>query len=341
MSEETSINDPQSDLFGPGGDEARLVEKVRHFQVRRSEYPYASSLLPYVEMDKETIEAAIDDVRQIPELRSRLARSVRQCMGWTEVEYVATAVMEAHIDILEVPPALSSRLVSIGFHPDRFYKLYPEIYQDHYTLAFWVGDHRTARTRFLRQEFDRRVGLAIELVRESRIQAYIEAEYYTSKDVRRYLPFVPMPATAFANFPLTGRQFDLRSVSDSDASREASWLPADSAKAVDIHIKLPHRALLPAEQLTDGDKVLRERLVDLGFYEIISERGNSIYTAQFLKGRTGRRVFRDLESFFSQHVGISALTLETCTLFWRQAIGAAGALTYSPVPPIFVDRKPE
>lgn len=69
-------------------------------------------------------------------------------------------------------------------------------------------------------------------------------------------------------------------------------------KLADVHVKIPTEVRIQdyPEAIAQPVIRLRERLLEIGFYEIISESGNAIYAGQFVGSKDATEVFRSLDA---------------------------------------------
>ena len=104
-----------------------------------------------------------------------------------------------------------------------------------------------------------------------------------------------------------------------------------TAKNADIHIKVFQNIKLSDEA---GYLSARQIFLTCGFYEIVGESGNSIFTCQFLDTALAKRIFDEISLVISKHPLLFQVTLEPCIQFWRKQLSFENDSLFSPVPGI-------
>jgi hypothetical protein len=112
--------------------------------------------------------------------------------------------------------------------------------------------------------------------------------------------------------------------------------PADAKRAADIHVKIPSHLSRPEEYAAVGSAVtdsIKGRLLDCGFYEILSEAGNYMYSAHFSDHKESRLAFEQLDQFARASGVIVGVAWETCVRVWRKHHVVGQKKLYAEVPP--------
>jgi hypothetical protein len=259
-------------------------------------------------LSARAIEAAIRLAHRFPEKRGLIT----DALGAPRKQAARYHVLESHIDAASVPAELADRLVSIGFEPDDFVQFLPARFSRHFTLKFVVDKAEVSRRSRLRREIDRRTKRAIALIsRWPGVEAYVEVETYSSQTQKRFTFAVPS-ASDLAAFPLPKNALRSRIATD------------DVHKEADIHIKTPLPERGAGYELANAPQMqaLRERLLEAGFYEVITPAANKIYTAQFESRARALQIFETLVGYFAKSPGAVEICFEPCVKMWRSQCGA-------------------
>ena len=119
---------------------------------------------------------------------------------------------------------------------------------------------------------------------------------------------------------------------DSEAVKQGMAL--HTHKLIDIHVKVPSEARGPKFAGADSCRMkrLRQLFVSAGFYEILSQAGNHIYTTQLLDARAGKQIFLKLRDWANVHGGIVGIKMESCNYFFRTPRQFGGEARLAPIP---------
>jgi hypothetical protein len=71
-----------------------------------------------------------------------------------------------------------------------------------------------------------------------------------------------------------------------------------------------------------------------GFYEIVSQAGNFIYSAHFISLDESNQTYWRLVEFAKSYGGITGIAREICTGIWRTAYDENGVTRLAQVPPL-------
>ncbi|MEP7366852.1 MAG: hypothetical protein ABI972_26645 [Acidobacteriota bacterium] len=300
-----------------------FVGRLRHYELPPALLPFARNRQPFADLNDAAIECALRNTVALDHKVGRLSDAIRIILGLPSiVDSTTIATVEAHVDVTAAPLEIAHALVALGFEPDDFVKLEPECYKRHFTLKLHVSSVDGPVLRRLISAVHRASGEAASILqKDATVDAFIEEEVYTPKYKRSYGPR-PFDVAHEAQFPGNLRGFRVQLVPRSHGESDALGMPLTMRKAADIHVKLFGEAAPLARQLQEA-----------GFYEIVSEAGNRIYTGQYMTVREARRVYDTLDAFLRNSGGATSLILEVCTAFWRR-LSADGVL--APVSPVLV-----
>ena len=125
------------------------------------------------------------------------------------------------------------------------------------------------------------------------IFGYVEMEAYTSANV--YSPKC-VESDRFGELNDIDQvlsKLNLRPipVANGKLTNGAKELDAETTKSADLHLKITRKLKLAD---SEGFYSARALLLRHGFYEIIGESGNSIFTCQFLHANLAKRAFKNL-----------------------------------------------
>lgn len=311
-------------------------DRVRSLKATELRLPLSRTERPFEFLSDALIGLSAHLLSEFPEKRGRLSEAISLASGLPIVRPKAFTVLESHIDVNSVDDFTFEALIQLGFEPDDFFRLHPECYLRHFTLQFFVDRPNSRRLAVLRDELKCRTSAALRLLRErSNCYGYVETEVYISNAICSGRAGTVSEhcleafASAFDRFRLERRE-----ISNSDLPDEPR-LPAETVKAADLHIKFKR-----PDSCTDlkSTKALGELLADRGLYEIVSEAGNSIYTAQFLTASYAKRLFEDLKLIVIASNAPVTVCWEPCIGFVRfgRQPAEGGATALPPIPPVLV-----
>lgn len=310
--------------------------KVRTMRATELKLPLSPVECPFEQLPDSAIVHTAKLLADFPEKRGRLSEAIAIANARLLIQPTMYTVLESHIDVSSVNAETAVALIELGFEPDDFYRLHPACYLRHFTLKFLVSEPNAGRRAVLRNELDNRTSTALRLL-SGRPDSfgYIETEVYTDAAICAPRPgalslnFLEAMRTAFSRVRLERRE-----ISNNDFSGQ-KVLPTQTVKAADLHIKFRS-----PEIHTDSPhaKSLGALLVENGLYEIISEAGNSIYTAQFLAPQYAKGLFEDLRLIVAASNAPVSVCWEPCVSFVRFGTRflASGERTLPPVPPILL-----
>jgi len=292
--------------------------QMKHFETLRLAtlpshlLPMLPERRPFKDLPTDAICEFLDFARQFPESIGRLSSTLKAHTGLTVVCPSEYTILEAHIDLEDADSALEGWLIGLGFEPDHFLTLNPEIYRKCYTMKFEI-DHLVvglnARKKEIQNEMLKRLKLACDHIdSKTKFRAYAEAEVYTDRMKSRFLPFRNFDKAGLSESPLL--DIDLVAASGSDH------------KVLDLHVKVPtaRKGEAFSHVSWEAQSILVDHLLGVGFYEITSYAGNRILTLQFAKAKGVRSVFHSLTAWAAKFGGISSMNLETCMLFWQRSM---------------------
>ena len=250
-----------------------------------------------------------------------VSKFIRQVAGIRETDPGDFILLETHLNVTAMPEDLRSQLLCLGFEPDNFHTLEPACYSHNFTLAF--APPKSARERFyylqgLVAERGRAVAQMVQ--GNPDVDGFFEAEAYPSHWIKKYEVFRVPLAHEIDEFPL--KPGDLLAKQLPNTAREANEIQLDinTRKVADIHLKVPTEAKedrYPGAS-SSGLLQMRNHLLQCGFYEIISESGNAIYTAQFLDSRLAVEIFQEIAEYAARVNCFLDIVCEPCTAFWRK-----------------------
>lgn len=285
-----------------------------------SRLPLRVSRYPFEGCSRETVERIVVGALTFPEKEGDLSALVLESLGLERKKPKEYFLVEAHFNITDLDSDLFNRLVSLGFEPDNFFKLQPKCYKHNLTLAFSVSRKQRGRFDYLRGIVAARSQSAAELVQNaSGVSGFFESEVYPSSWIKKY-QFKPSADHLLAAFPFSAGSFKVMDVPRTAEEVHAGGLQLESRKLADVHVKIPTEVRIEDyPEATHASVIsLRKRLLDIGFYEIVSESGNAIYTGQFMDSKEAIEVFRSLDAYATTYGGFLDLVCEPCTAFWRK-----------------------
>jgi hypothetical protein len=323
-----------------------LTRKLIDYQLPANRLPLCDRRRPFADLSPEMVSEIVRRAVSCAELRGRLTDSVREVAGMTTAATIGDFVIfEAHIDLTDVDERLGVGLLRLGFEPDDFAKMAPPEYRHHYTLQY-VIPLPSDRLRFFQSQVADAGTQAARLIQQHGCATgYVETETYRSKYMTRF-PFREFPAHGDVSAPVES-SYQLRTVPTSQEEAIDSGLPLDVRRAADIHVKIPgdfaeyngvpvsERVEAADESCPAGRARLRETLTAHGFYEIVSEAGNYLYSAHFADIGEANSAYWQLVAFARKLGGITGVVREACTGVWRKTVtSSAGTEVLARVPPL-------
>lgn len=315
-------------------------DQFRAYEVSRERLPLARSNRLYSRLSDETLLSFGEHLAQFPEKKGRITDAWRTCFDQCVKPLDQYVIREAHLDITDVSETLENQLVSLGFEIDDFFKLLPACYTRHFTLAYQYDATDRGRVRQIKRTFDDRTEAARVLVENDALTfGYLEVETYSSSSVRKFAPHTHVSCAKISGLTQFLETCALKPIQVSNSSSTdviASELQSSVVKRADVHVKVKGNV----ESATGAQKAylaeVAHAFVTAGFYEIISEAGNSIYTVQFTDAVKAKRLFRDIQSHIDDMPLIAQVCYEPCTFFWRKSAVLGTTKVLSPIPPICV-----
>src|SRR6266542_171542 len=297
--------------------------------------------VPFADMPDDLLWQVANRALRTPERRGRLTSAVRHLAGQRTETPLKYVVVESHIDLTMVDSLLTRALVDLGYEPDNFAKMSPAKYRFHFTLQYTCGSG--TRARVLYGDVARSAQEAAQVLQNHPVAVgYVETEIYRSEYS------IALPPTRFSQsrsepFPFTNNTFQSDPAPDPDRDLDGGAVEPsiDGRRAADIHVKIPGNFpewTRPRDSV-DPDayhpaRELKESLEGSGFYEILSDAGNFIYSAHFAALPEANQVFRALVAFAHRSGGIVGVAREICTGLWRTTRERDGSISASEVPPL-------
>jgi hypothetical protein len=322
-----------------------LARRMLDYRLPDDRLPLCSDRYPFRDLSLDVIDVVVRRALLTPELRGRLSASVRDVAGLATPVVDDYVVFEAHIDLTELDRDLNLALVNAGFEPDDFAKMEPAEYRHHFTLQYTVPMPSPRLSSFQRRVVDAGQAAATRIAAHAAATGYVELETYRSKYACRFPHREPQPS-AEMHAPLSAR-FEIRDVPTDSRGSADTGLPLDVRRAADIHVKVPGRfpkydGTPPAERLREvsddhpvGRRRIKAALEAEGFYEIISQAGNYLYSAHFADLAEANAAYWDLVAFARECGGITSVAREVCTDVWRKRTQSpTGAEMFARVPPL-------
>jgi hypothetical protein len=278
-----------------------------------------------------------------PERRGRFTDAVREVLGTPSPKVGSYVVIESHIDLTYLDEDLALALVEAGFEPDDFALMEPAEYTHHFTQQFVCATRdRVAALHDVLLESN---SAAVRLIDTHPVTSgYLETEVYRSEYSAKFAP-AELSMTAVKQFPSDQLRFEVRAVPRS-AAEEFNGVPLHARRAADIHVKLPggfppdawrSRAKLIEQRRATrppAEDLLVARLAEAGFYEIISQAGNFLFSAHFADMTEANQAFHTLARFAGRSGGITGMVREGCSSLWRKGTMSNGEETFAAVPPL-------
>lgn len=321
-----------------GLDLQEVVSRLRSVELAHGESVLASKRKPFEEMADEAIISAFFGCLAQPHKRGGLSKLIRREFKLPADNTDNFTIVEAHLNVTAVDLTLHNALVILGFEPDDFHQLSPIEYSRNFSLEYRIpGSSELNHHDFLPHVTDTaRAGLGLVQENES-LEAFVEVEHYGSSYVTKFEVPEPRPGIV-EGFPLAPGLLKAVTVPCTVREAASSGVAFDVEKIADVHVKMGTESR--AKELpyvTAPDYLLvRKMLVAAGFYEIISESGNAIYTAQLTDGNLAMSLYRKLRSFGERFGGFLDICTESCTGMWRTERIKNGELTRAAVSPVLV-----
>ncbi len=296
---------------------------------------------PFAHVPPELVATVAERAVAQPSRRGRYSDAVRAALGLTHVKPVGPVTVEAHIDLTFVDHDLGCGLLRLGFEPDDFSKMQPAKYRHHFTLEF-SGERCGVVSGDVYRTVQEAAKEAASLIEAHPVaHGYVETEIYLDK-YNATFPLTKFNARERIDFPFDRASFEVLHVPETEDQRRTSCLDLDTKRAADLHVKIlgdfpAWRGGERGERI--GDRIhpceeLRSALEAAGFYEIISEAGNYIYSAHFFSLSEANHVYRTLMGYVRHVGGVRAIAREICTSIWRTTYHDGESLRLAEVPPI-------
>lgn len=288
---------------------------------------------PFEAYDDRSLEVYDRNFHNYPNRRGILADYYRDIFELTNVAATKFVRFEAHLNITHSTQTLSNHLLELGFEPDDFEELYPELYTRNFTFAFDVPRESDNRSE-LKKKFIQCCKAACNyLEEEDGMTGFLEAEIIPSSNFYRFPLEGERCITALPEpFPPDTLIRSYFAETDGDAQGE----PIGTAKKSDIHVKFLGRT--KSTDRVQGRISTREQFVsfleEAGFYRIVSVSGNTIYTAQFIEGGVGEDIYKRLRAFILKTGFADSIVIEPCAYFWRKSLAVNGQRRFARVSPI-------
>lgn len=314
------------------------LNQVQDFKLNETELVLSNKRFPFCDYSNDLITGLIISTLEYPEKVGDLTSWMRAILGLPSLKPSAFTIVEAHLNSTHLDHQSLEALVSLGFEPDNFYKLSPECYDTNLTLGFCVPGSSQDRLQTLKRVLEKRSEDASEILQGlNGVSAFIESEVYGSKNLIKFDQRGLFHGIQMVDFPFDSATFQVKHMPQT-VEETTEELGLDARKRIDVHAKIK------AFELRDDGHVhqtpefvsLRNYFLDAGFYEIISESGNAIYTAQFLKVRDGLNVFRRLKAFCEMNGGFVDLCAEVCNAFWRKESRDVHGTRLAEVSPVLI-----
>jgi hypothetical protein len=221
----------------------------------------------------------------------------------------------------------------------------PPEYRYHYTLQYVIPVPSGRLGLLQRQLTDAGTRAARLIEQHDHVTGYLELETYRSKYVSR-LPFREFSAEGAGPAPVAD-DYQMRPVPTSRQEAAESGMSLDARRAADIHVKVPgdfheydgtpgsDRVRVADENHSAGRAYVRAALIARGFYEIVSEGGNYLYSAHFADLGEANAAYWQLAAYARDLGGITGVVREACTSVWRKVVvSSSGTEVFARVPPL-------
>jgi hypothetical protein len=315
-----------------------VAKKLLLLSAEQLRKPLALAEFPFRHLPIAGFNAFLESLARFPELSGPLSRAARDSLGLTPSQPANFTIIEVHADLSDIDDELAIQLMTLGFEPDDFFELHPKCYKRHFTLKLEIERSNIARRKCLLKYAKSAYDSAAKSVQNHQaIFGYIELEAYASINMTKPISSVANSIGQLDEVEFFLSKYNLRplNVANRKLQRGADELDALTTKNADLHIKIP-RIL----KLSDQNGYLSAKRIFLacGFYEIIGESGNSIFTCQFLDAALAKRIFDEISSVISKLSAPLHLTWEPCLQFWRKQVVTGDDSLFSPVPGIDIQR---
>jgi len=298
--------------------------------------PLCRTPFPFADVSDQEIHAVVGLGEEFPEKRGRLTDAIAASSGMPVRRPAPITILESHIDITEASRELRGELIGLGFEPDDFYRLHPACYLRHFTLQFFLPTASPRRRSELHRELVSRSRRALEVLKSyPQFYGYMELEVYGSKSIHRAGPGQLRAETVEQIGHLLPQQrFRMREIANHPVEAGVN-LPAATVKAADLHVKVhTHHAASHGSAAATAE--LMEILTTANFYEIVSEAGNSIFTAQFLEPQLAKLLYSRLHGVIAASGAPINICWEPCISFVRFGSVPDERAPLPPVPPVLV-----
>lgn len=325
-------------------DKKEINSTVEQFCYRLNKYiippdnlPLSFQRKPFENLNNQIIKILLLQTIEYPEKVGLLTDAIRETLGFKRIKASQFIILESHIDLTIIDKYLTNSLLEIGFEFDNFAKIEPEKYKYHFTLEYCIDIKKKYRTKELFDLVTKCSKEAAKIIQaHPKADGYVETEVYSYKDDRRFI-FKPVTKQGLKHFPFNNESFLIFDLPLSESDSQKINISLDTHRVADIHLKIPsylnHKNYLELE--TEEMYLLKEKLKCCGFYEIISESGNYIYTAHFSKTLESKNVFKKLVEFANTWGGFIEISKEICTSMWRKKnIGEKQTITLAEAPPL-------
>jgi len=314
----------------------QLIQMLKNYKLPETRLPLCNDREPFKDLSNATIRESIRVALAYPEKEGRLTDSIREVLNIQPEIPENYLVVEAHLDTTRMDIPLREEAIKLGFETDNFEKIEPPHYRDHYTMRFNIPVGLKERYEELKELMKNRVRDLSYLIQENpETEGYIEAEVYGSKYIADY-EYKPISRKGVEDFPFDSKTLINMGLPSTDQEARVKNIDLHSHKAADIHVKTPSGVL--GEKYPEAEskpmQILRKKLMAMGFYEVITEAGNKIYTGQFLDIEEARYVFNVLDQYFQKYGGSTQMYIEPCPLFWRKKIRDKNETKLAEIPPV-------
>jgi hypothetical protein len=317
-------------------DLIQLSKALKSYILSPNIVPLSFSRKPFVDLSFNVIKTLIENAIKYPEKVGRLTYVIRTLTGCQIAQPSNFVIIEAHIDLTIVDKKLSDSLLRLGFEFDNFVKIYPEKYKHHFTLKYCVNTKHKHRARELFNLVAECSQKAANIIQDhTQADGYVETEVYSDKDDKKY-NFRPVTKEALQYFPFNSESFKAFELPLSISDAQEKNFALDARRVADIHVKVPshlnYEDYVGIESLEMN--LLKDQLKSCGFYEIISEGANYIYTAHFYDNLESAFVFKKLVEFANNWGGFTGVTREICTKMWRKQTLRQKQIILAEAPPL-------
>jgi hypothetical protein len=322
----------------------KLIDVVLAHVLPPDVVPMSLARHPFIELDRDTCATVVARALTEPDRMGQLTDSIRRVLGFQRILPKKYVITEAHIDATSVDVSLVRKLVSLGFETDNFARIEPAQYKHHFTLKLVMERSATHDLTSRYRGVLNASKLASQLIDDfSKGYGYVETEWYDN-DLKRSFDFRPLATGSLDNFPFNASTFLKQAVPSTEEEAKEQGASLQKKRAADIHVKIPGYFYLsgcPDHSINDRQvQALKSRLIECGFYEILSESGNFIYSAHFANIHEARAAFAQLTNFAAQYGTITEVCCEVCTRIWRKRVVSGSDWFLAEVPPHLSFRQP-